>query len=73
MYDTSSQAYLFDNNVPNRSPLKKTTQHLQLESRGPGAEKKVLLGNKSQAGVMSSRYQKQLSLSTMTFLLVGSM
>ena len=38
----------------------------------PDAERKMPLRSKSQAGGMSSRYKKHLSMSTMTFLLTGS-
>ena len=41
-------------------------------TQGPVAERKTPSKSKSQAGGMSSRCKKQLSMSIMTFLLVGS-
>ena len=72
-HDTSSQAHRFDKNVPNRSPVRK---RLSIDNWNPAPRRgKEVAFEKQIAGkwhVITLHYRKQLSMSIMTFLQVGS-
>ena len=71
-HDTPSQTNSFNKSVSNRSPVQKRLSFVQLESRSPTRKRRCLRKSRSQAGGTSSLCKKHLSMSTMTFLLVGS-
>ena len=68
-HDTSSQAYRFKKKRSNRSPVQK---RLSTYNWNPGPRRGKADAFETAGRCMSSRYKKHLSMSIMTFLLIGS-
>ena len=65
-HDASSQAYCFDRNLPNRSPVQK---RLSIHNSNPGPRR----GKEDAFEKIAGKWHvKHLSVSIMTFLPIGS-